>query len=66
MGTALAPSEAYPSLACLRAGIEVTKAADFIAIPVFEQHVTLWVELIVAHDAGSIDVEKSHRVLLIC
>jgi hypothetical protein len=63
-GTALAPSEAYAPLACLLAGIEVTQLADFIAIPVYEQQVTVRAELVVGHDARSADVEKAHHVLL--
>jgi hypothetical protein len=61
----LAPSDAYAPLACLLAGIEVTQIADFIALPVFEPHVTVRAELFVGRDAGSADVEKSHHVLLI-
>lgn len=60
----LAPSGADAPPACLLAGIEVTQTADFIAIPVFEPHVTVRAALVIGRDARSADVEKAHHVLL--
>jgi hypothetical protein len=60
----LAPSDAKAPPACLLAGIEVTQTADFIAIPVFEHHVTVRAEFVVGRDARSANVEKTHDVLL--
>jgi hypothetical protein len=50
----------------LLAGIEVTQTADFIALPVFEHHVTVRAELAVGRDARPADVEKAHYVLVCC
>jgi hypothetical protein len=63
-GSALAPSQAEAPLTCLPTGIEVTQTADFIAIPVFEQHLAVRAELVVGRNAGSADVEKAHHMLL--
>jgi hypothetical protein len=48
----------------LLAGIVVTQAADLIAIPVLEQHLTVRAALFVGRDARSADVEKAHDDLL--
>jgi hypothetical protein len=60
----LAPSDVDAPPPCLLAGIEATQTADFIAIPVFEPHVTVRAELVVGRDARSANVEKAHHGLL--